>query len=61
VDPGLGTGVPSRVDLCPLRELAKGRYQEAVESARVHHLAEPPPFEDVAEAEATYRRDPRAA
>jgi hypothetical protein len=33
-----------------LRELAKARYQEAVDSARAEHLPEPPPFEDVAEA-----------
>jgi hypothetical protein len=31
-----------------LRELAKARYQEAVDSARAEHLPVPPPFEDVA-------------
>jgi hypothetical protein len=32
------------------RELAKARYQEAVEAARAAQLPEPPPFEGVAEA-----------
>ena len=31
-----------------LRELAKARYQEVVDSARAEHLPVPPPFEDVA-------------
>jgi hypothetical protein len=44
---------PDWQSACVLRELAKARYQEAVDSARAQHLPEPPPFEDVAEAEAT--------
>jgi hypothetical protein len=51
-DRRLSTITPDDPDWEPLyvlRELAKARYQEAVDSARAQHLPQPPPFEDVAE------------
>ena len=41
---------PDWQSLYVLRELAKARYQEAVDSAPEQHLPVPPPFEDVADA-----------
>lgn len=50
LDPGSGEYQQALLDA----EVAKGRYQAAIDAARAEHLPEPPPFDDAsAEADVT--------